>query len=151
MALLQMSALLCTVLALRVASGAVIEVEKRSLCLDCPQGWTSIGERCFQYFPFKKSWAEAELHCLSVGGNLASVSSADEHTALWQLLRGADSSQQAAWLGGSDCQKEGTWLWSDGSVFKYTGWNLGEPNNLLVENCLHMGWAALSPDVPVIC
>lgn len=37
-----------------------------------------------------------------------------------------------AWIGASDASVEGVFTWSDGSVFNYTNWADGEPNNLNV-------------------
>ncbi|XP_066572123.1 ladderlectin isoform X2 [Amia ocellicauda] len=128
MVLLQMSALLCTVLALRVASDDVQ--------ITCSPGWTSFDERCFQYFSDQKDWSDAEGHCLSMGGNLASVHSEQEHNFLKQLVKTSDTKQNPAWIGGNDCQQEGVWRWSDGTNWDFTKWNSGEPNNAESENCL---------------
>ncbi|XP_066577764.1 lactose-binding lectin l-2 [Amia ocellicauda] len=143
MALLQMSALLCTVLALSVASASVIEVDKRDSCQgSCAHGWTSFKNRCYQYFSDQKDWADAEGFCLSGGGNLASVHSEEEHTFLKQLIKKSDNAENPTWIGGTDCQKEGVWHWSDGTKWDFTKWNGGEPNNLNIENCLHMDFPA---------
>ncbi|KTF82970.1 hypothetical protein cypCar_00026708 [Cyprinus carpio] len=32
-------------------------------------------------------------------------------------------------------QKEGEWLWTDGTPFDYTHWAPGQPDNLQSENC----------------
>ena len=44
-------------------------------------------------------------------------------------------------LGGSDSAKEGTWVWTDGSLIKTTYWNTREPNGKRGENCLVANWA----------
>ncbi|XP_069047250.1 lactose-binding lectin l-2-like [Lepisosteus oculatus] len=109
------------------------------VCQRCPSGWVSFQDRCFQHFAQAKIWADAEVDCIRYGGNLASVHSEVEHNFLLQLIksRGANPT----WLGGSDCVKEGRWLWSDGSKWDYSKWDPPEPNNLDVENCLLTYWA----------
>ncbi|XP_015209614.1 lactose-binding lectin l-2-like [Lepisosteus oculatus] len=133
------SALLCLVLVLTVDS----EDGKGEQCQGtCPPGWESFRNRCFQYVAQEKPWAEAETECIRLGGNLASVHSEEENTFLVQLIK--SKRPYPAWLGGSDCQKEGTWLWSDGSKWDYTKWNPTEPNSSGVENCIHTFWAQLN-------
>lgn len=43
------------------------------------------------------------------------------------------------WMGGSDDQTEGSWIWSaDGSELVYTNWYPNEPNHSDGENCLKL-------------
>ncbi|XP_033855407.2 lectin-like [Acipenser ruthenus] len=138
------SVVVCIALAL---SGAAAqgddkkEVEKRevSMCAgSCLKGWVGFNDRCYQYVKDKKTWADAELYCLSIGGNLASVHSVEENNFIQNLINKNDASDAFTWLGGSDCFKEGSWYWTDGSKWDYNNWNKGEPNNLFIENCLHI-------------
>uniref|UniRef100_A0AAY5L9C5 C-type lectin domain-containing protein n=1 Tax=Esox lucius TaxID=8010 RepID=A0AAY5L9C5_ESOLU len=88
----------------------------------CPHGWANYGKVCYQYVSILASWTDAELICLQLGGNLASVHSLSEYNFLLS---------------------EGVWLWSDGSRFTYQKWNRGEPNNAGGrENCMQMNFGA---------
>ncbi|KAG7455092.1 hypothetical protein MATL_G00252710 [Megalops atlanticus] len=134
-----MSVFLCIGVLSSTALGAD---ETESMCdSSCPTGWTSFGDRCFQYVATKMNWVDAESHCLKLGGNLASVHSEEEHQFLRELYKRNDPTESPFWVGLTDRQKEGTWLWSDGSEVDFTRWNSHEPNNnLLGEDCVHTNW-----------
>ncbi|KAJ8337091.1 hypothetical protein SKAU_G00383110 [Synaphobranchus kaupii] len=102
----------------------------------CPPGWTEFNERCFKFISGSTNWADAEINCQNIGGNLASVHSEEEYAFIRQLVKQHDSSQPTFWLGLSDHYKEGTWLWSDGSRVDFTLWNPGEPNNVGLTDAL---------------
>ncbi|KAK7933327.1 hypothetical protein WMY93_004223 [Mugilogobius chulae] len=101
----------------------------------CPEGWTRFGSRCFKYIQETKTWIDAEKSCQTLGANLASIHSAEEDDFILDMIQKATGARNRTWIGGSDAAKEGTWLWSDGSVWDYTAWHDGEPNN--VENKEH--------------
>lgn len=90
------------------------------------------------------TWATARQACLAhaQGWDLASVRSAADAAFLGQLLT------IEAWIGASDAENEGTWLWiNDGAPFwiggadgvpaddAYTNWNATEPNGATTTNC----------------
>jgi len=68
------------------------------------------------------SWHEAVAHCASIGAHLVTVNSSDENAFIWQLL-------PWGWLGASDEECEGDWVWVTEEPFSYTNWAIGEPNN----------------------
>ncbi|XP_067381270.1 ladderlectin-like [Channa argus] len=106
-------------------------------------GWTQINGRYFRFFPTPRTWAQAEKYCQSIGANLASVHSAQEHKSLQKLISQATGYNKEAWIGGSDAEERGAWFWSDGSSFQYTYWCGGEPNNSQgVQHCLQMNQGA---------
>ncbi|XP_036375393.1 lactose-binding lectin l-2-like [Megalops cyprinoides] len=132
-----MSAFLCVAVLCTVAlvSG---QPQIHEFCQgSCPTGWASFNGRCFQYFTLEKDWAEAESHCVSLGGHLASVHSEEENNFVKKLTLSYNPSDGRFWLGLTDCYKEGTWRWSDGTETDFTEWNPSEPNNANGgENCL---------------
>ncbi|XP_041636063.1 ladderlectin-like [Cheilinus undulatus] len=106
----------------------------------CQSGWTRFNERCFLYVDTTMTWADAERNCQSRGGNLASVHSFSEQHAIQEMIKRQTQTYPLAWLGGSDAQQEGTWLWSDGSPFMFNYWDVGQPDNRARAHCLLMNF-----------
>ncbi|XP_041103278.1 lactose-binding lectin l-2-like [Polyodon spathula] len=118
----------------------VVEKREVSMCQSICSDGVSFNGQCYHYYSVTKTWADAELHCLSLGGNLASVHSDDDNQFIQDLIKSNEKKVSLTWLGGSDCFKEGSWVWTDGSKWDYSHWNKNEPNNQGVENCLHTNW-----------
>lgn len=78
----------------------------------------------FCYIPTAMTWHEAKAYCESLGGHLATSTSAEKNTFLANLTGG-----DMAWLGGTDENSEGTWEWITGENWDYTNWYSGEPSN----------------------
>ncbi|XP_061621224.1 type-2 ice-structuring protein-like isoform X3 [Phyllopteryx taeniolatus] len=97
---------------------------------DCPPAWTEYNKRCFYYDATVKTWVEAQAHCQLFGGNLASVHSDDENAFIRTLTQGT------TWLGGSNCQTTGAWLWMDGTQMLFRFWCPLKPDNDLTQCCL---------------
>ncbi|XP_034531963.1 ladderlectin-like [Notolabrus celidotus] len=109
----------------------------------CPRGWSHNNGRCFRYISTPQTWAWAEKSCQALGGNLASVHSHAEYVFIQRMIVRATNGYPASWIGGSDGQQEGVWLWSDGSLFTYANWCQGEPNNLRgTQECIQMNWTS---------
>ena len=75
---------------------------------------------------------EAESHCQSEGGHLASVTSEEEHRMV------AAVAEYKVWIGGSDQEEEGVWRWSDGSKWDYHRWLLGDGKQGGMRNCVKL-------------
>uniref|UniRef100_A0A3B3ZX14 C-type lectin domain-containing protein n=1 Tax=Periophthalmus magnuspinnatus TaxID=409849 RepID=A0A3B3ZX14_9GOBI len=115
------------------------------LCLAddcCPDGWSHFGSRCFMFFRKPKTWIDAELSCIEIGGNLASIHSSDDNQFIQDTVLRLTGSHWRVWIGGHDGVEEGVWQWTDGSPFDFNHWNYGEPNNFRGEHCLVMNWGA---------
>ncbi|XP_041635793.1 type-2 ice-structuring protein-like [Cheilinus undulatus] len=147
MKLLAVSALVCALMALSRADAAAepepqevkadVSVAKRT----CP--WHRIGHRYFYYVHQHLTWKQAEAHCCSLGGHLASVHSLWEYKQIQAFVKKRNCRNPEVWLGGNDIQKEGVWRWSDGSCFNFRKWCCGEPNNGAGSNqdCLQMNYS----------
>jgi len=87
----------------------------------------------YQYIPnIGVTWTSAKTLAESsfyygLQGYLATITAADEAQLAGEQASGA------GWIGGSDEETDGIWKWKTGpetgTVFTYTHWNTGEPNN----------------------
>ena len=90
----------------------------------------------------KKSWPEARKHCQSIGGDLASIIDQSDNERI-KVFLDQNGAYQNVWIGANDKKKEGTFEWSDGTVFSFSDWNPGEPNGSRSEHCAHFYSIAL--------
>ncbi|KAI6661817.1 Phosphatidylinositol phosphatase PTPRQ-like isoform X2 [Oopsacas minuta] len=95
------------------------------------------GGTCFSYFTTSSgvSWENARQRCNSWGYDLATVTSSQENSLLYNTR--SSSSSADCWIGLHDLHSEGSYVWSGGSYSSYRNWNDGEPNNLYDEDCVH--------------
>ena len=77
----------------------------------------------YKLFREKKSWTEAELHCESEGGQLASIHSLWEQTLAKKAAEGNE-----VWLGGRKLTGSG-WQWADKKALSFTNWKNGSPSH----------------------
>ena len=72
-----------------------------------------------------KSWTEAELHCKSESGQLASIHSNWEQTLAEKAI---EKETNHIWLGGR--MLDGRWQWTDNTSWKFTNWDSGSPQDI---------------------
>lgn len=99
-------------------------------------GWVVYRNSCYKWSENKLSWTDAVNSCKSMGGYLAEID--DEHENAF-AIENVRTIGQTIWLGASDIDKEGTYVWnySNGELdYLFTGWNSGEPNGGTNENCV---------------
>ncbi|XP_044198221.1 ladderlectin-like [Thunnus albacares] len=151
MKLLTVSVLVCSMMALAGAAAlqeaekeheAVAKIQEEEHHVDnrstyCPDGWTKYNIRCFLFVPEALSWAQAEKNCLSMGAHLASVHGTEEYNQIKSMIEEKTHEYPETWIGGSDSQEDGVWLWSDGTPFIFSYWCSGEPTT---QQCLQMNY-----------
>ncbi|XP_075780138.1 C-type lectin-like [Pelodiscus sinensis] len=96
----------------------------------CRNGWFRYRNHCYRFFSEKLTWSAAEVKCQNhhPGAHLASILSDAERDVVDQYLS-ESTSTELVWIGLHDPNKDKTWVWTDGSVYRYKAWNIGEPNN----------------------
>ncbi|XP_029976933.1 galactose-specific lectin nattectin-like [Salarias fasciatus] len=126
---------------------AAAPLEEKNMKLQrggCPLFWYSFKDRCYRYVAADKTWADAELYCVSLGANLVSIHSEEEHNFVNWLIKSLNPEQSYTWIGLSDVHKEGAWMWSDGSRFNFAVWDVGQPDNCQrIEHCGHTNYGKL--------
>ena len=105
----------------------------------CGQGWAQFQSSCYFWATNKKSWADAEDFCQQEGGHLASIPTEDVNNFVWEEME--RQGQNHFWIGGSDLEEEGVWNWNDCSLWNFTFWEAGEPNNNNGEQHCLQHWA----------
>ncbi|NXJ75843.1 MBL protein, partial [Trogon melanurus] len=91
----------------------------------------SIGKKIFVSTGKEDTFANGKSLCEKAGSILASPRNEAENTAVKDLI--APSKQ--AYIGISDEQTEGRFMYLNGGAVTYSNWKDGEPNNLKNEDC----------------
>ncbi|TFK09505.1 Collectin-46 [Platysternon megacephalum] len=94
----------------------------------------SVGKKTFMSTGTKDSFENGKSLCAKAGGALACPHNHAENTALREILKDSER----AYLGMSDVQTEGKFLYLNGEPVTYTNWEMGEPNNNKNEDCVAM-------------
>lgn len=89
---------------------------------------TVSGDTKYQLLTGVFSWNEANAIAEASGGVLGTVLSGSDSAAIASLM--VESGTESAWLGASDSETEGVWLWNDGSKPVYTNWSLAHSDTV---------------------
>lgn len=72
------------------------------------------------------TWLQANDSALSLGGYLATITSAGEEA----FVRSMGSTNLVGWLGARDVEVEGDWTWINGESWSYQNWYPPAPNDV---------------------
>ncbi|XP_056375159.1 signal transducing adapter molecule 1 isoform X2 [Hyla sarda] len=101
------------------------------LPIPCPIDWTPSGNACFKYYSDEKyeekSWYEAREFCRAIGGDLLSIISSEDETAVLSMMS-SHGSYKPIWIGLKYSNPDEGPTWSDGSPFSYESWYYQEPD-----------------------
>ncbi|XP_060915398.1 C-type lectin domain family 4 member D-like [Labrus mixtus] len=116
-------------------------------CWKCKDGWERHGEKCYSFSTTKSTWNKSRDECSGGRGDLVKIDSTEEQTFLDMRLRDKmTEAEDKFWIGLTDSEREGTWLWADGSPLNpsLVFWSNDEPDNWDGDNsdgedCVRMG------------
>ncbi|XP_041091683.1 CD209 antigen-like protein A isoform X2 [Polyodon spathula] len=95
----------------------------------CPCDWKEFSGKCYYFSKSEEAWQKAKEFCYSQDAVLVVIKTEQELNFIGgQVSRGH-------YVGLSDLQTEGTWVWLDGSTVDSRFWRSGEPNNANEEDC----------------
>ena len=96
----------------------------------CQDGWIGHGTSCYKLFNSSKTWENAKTKCKQRNASLVKVESSAENDFIKTTLLPTKSDDY--WIGLSDSNKEGDWLWTDGTQLGldgYKNWGGKQPND----------------------
>ncbi|XP_060915399.1 hepatic lectin-like [Labrus mixtus] len=116
-------------------------------CWKCEDGWERHGEKCYSFSTTKSTWNKSRDECSGGRGDLVKINSTEQQTFLDMRLRDKmTDAEDKFWIGLTDSESEGTWLWADGSPLNpsLVFWSNDEPDNWDGDNpdgedCVRMG------------
>ncbi|WP_373479670.1 C-type lectin domain-containing protein [Geminocystis sp.] len=73
------------------------------------------------------SWQEAKILAEKLGGYLVTINDSQENE--WLVKTFIKQDTDFLWIGLTDFQEEGHFIWSNGQEVTYINWSEGEPNN----------------------
>ncbi len=79
----------------------------------------------YRFTSGQQSWEAAQAEAVSLGGNLVTVNNAAEQAWLEQTF----GSTEELWIGLTDKDQEGTFVWASGEAVTYTNWAPGQPDD----------------------
>ncbi|XP_035694221.1 C-type lectin domain family 4 member F-like [Branchiostoma floridae] len=93
--------------------------------------------KCYRFSVDRKPYNESRATCHEEGGRLATVKNNETHNFLANHVRATTKAH--TWIGLSDQETEGLWVWDDGTLRVGDGfWGTKEPNGGTRENCVHI-------------
>uniref|UniRef100_A0A3Q1IPY9 C-type lectin domain-containing protein n=1 Tax=Anabas testudineus TaxID=64144 RepID=A0A3Q1IPY9_ANATE len=99
----------------------------------CPLGWLSFSGSC--YWMTVKNWHDAESHCITEQGHLASFHSEEDLS----FLTGELETNHSPWIGLNDINVENQFVYTDGTPADLLLWAPGQPDNWQNnEDCVHL-------------
>uniref|UniRef100_A0A3B4TW07 CD209 antigen-like n=1 Tax=Seriola dumerili TaxID=41447 RepID=A0A3B4TW07_SERDU len=91
----------------------------------CKLGWKKFDISCYFISTMKRNWTESRKSCKAQGTDLVVIESREEQV----FVNGVLKKGQNAWIGLTDKQKEGNWMWVDGTPLITKFWQIGQPNS----------------------
>ncbi|XP_013399078.2 macrophage mannose receptor 1-like [Lingula anatina] len=102
----------------------------------CQEDWALYRDHCYRVFEDKNTWSQAKGSCRRMGGDLASILTANENSFVTSLAGGEDVDPSELWTGLNAGRVTNQYEWSDGSSVTVTYWAANEPDLQRREHCV---------------
>ncbi|XP_059206249.1 hepatic lectin-like [Centropristis striata] len=124
-------------------------------CPNLEKCWEQHRGKCYYFSNTVLTWEQSRDQCRSYRGDLVKIDSGEEQTFLELRLREKmNLPEDKFWIGLTDSETEGRWLWADGSPLdpSFIFWSSREPDNWEGEDrdgedCVRMGEKLGAPDL----
>ncbi|XP_071842964.1 perlucin-like isoform X1 [Apostichopus japonicus] len=86
---------------------------------------------------YTSTWSDAVDRCRQLfnNGHLVHIDNEEENNEVNAIRYQANISNANIWIGIHDSEKEGEWIYEDGSPLTYHNWEEGQPNDLRGQDC----------------
>ncbi|XP_041817961.1 CD209 antigen-like protein B [Chelmon rostratus] len=88
---------------------------KERVCKKCQNSWRLFENKCYYFSTRMLTWSSSRAWCQTQGGDLLIVDSEAEQSFVFESSRAVEQSGSRLWIGMTDAEVEGEWLWVDGS------------------------------------
>ncbi|KAJ8366728.1 hypothetical protein AAFF_G00344930 [Aldrovandia affinis] len=105
---------------------------QKRVCRPCPEGWELSNSKCYYFSTEFKNWNDSRSDCLKQGADLVIIESKEEQDFISKHRR-----DDFYWIGLSDSETEGTFLWVDGTPLQEDKafWGRGQPDDNGPQDC----------------
>jgi hypothetical protein len=83
------------------------------------------------YLLSQNNWTASEAQAVTMGGHLVTINDAAENQFVVQTFSDYGGIERELWIGLTDQNFPGPFVWSSGEPVTYTNWNPGEPDDFL--------------------
>ncbi|XP_028820642.1 immune-related, lectin-like receptor 4 [Denticeps clupeoides] len=109
------------------------------VCEDCEPGWEYLSGKCYFFSTDTHTWDESQKLCVSMKAHLAIIDNEEEQNALMLEVKNKMSDDEHKfWIGLTDKEHEGTWLWADNTSLVKSFWLNIQPDD----------WKGLNDEYP---
>ncbi|XP_070783695.1 CD209 antigen-like protein B [Enoplosus armatus] len=88
---------------------------RERICKKCPDSWRLFDTKCYYFSSRMLAWSSSRAWCRTQGGDLLIINSEPEQSFVFGSSQALEQSGSRLWIGLTDAEEEGEWLWVDGS------------------------------------
>ncbi|XP_068220654.1 macrophage mannose receptor 1-like [Palaemon carinicauda] len=82
--------------------------------VECPPFYVDVNGNCLAFVTWEElTWEEASIPCIGIEGELAILNGIQQLRDIYEYLQEHDISEHSFWIGGSQAEGEGDWMWND--------------------------------------